>query len=162
VGEAAQVLASVMGDEAEIAWNSIINLSVLYPNSCAGIPGLQTALVGRRTFVSSMVLPLDVKFKGGFVSVRHEGKTVTTRMTTLGPCIGHGTRVAAGVSLNCGREIPNDVDILPDAGGMLSRVPENLVPGGAYVVKEGTLVPVDLGIQGPMDATTTAQEDSKE
>ena len=148
IGEAAKVLGSIVGSQAEIAWNSIVSLSVLYPNSCVGTPGVQTAVVGRETFVSSMVLPLDVKFKGGYVSVRHQGRTVTTRMTTLGPCFGHRSRVGAGVTVNCGREIPNDVDILPDPGFMLSRVPEGLLPGGSYVVKQGSLIPIDFGLKG--------------
>lgn len=148
IGEAAKVLGSIVGSHTEIAWNSIVSLSVLYPNSCTGTPGVQTAVVGREAFVSSMVLPIDVKFKGGYVSVRHEGRTVTTRMTTLGPCFGHRVRIGAGVTINCGREIPNDVDILPDPGAMLSRIPEGLAPGTSYQVKGGTLIPMEPGVKG--------------
>ena len=97
--------------------------------------------------MSSMVLPLDLKFKGGYVSVRHRGETVTTRLTTLGPCLGHRVRIGAGVTINCGREIPNDVDILPASGSMLSRMPEELIPGRAYVVQQGTLVQADWSIK---------------
>lgn len=139
VSEGARVMGSIVGDQTELAWNSILSMCVIYPRSCVGMPGLQTAVAGEDTFVSSMVLPLDVKFKGGYISVRHKGQTVTTRLTTLGPCFGHRVRIGAGVILNSGRSIPNDVDILPDPGPMLSRVPEDLAPG-AYVVRNGSLV----------------------
>jgi len=144
--EAAKVYGSIIGDNSELAWNSIVNMSVLYPRSCTGIPGVQTAMLGEEAFVSSMVLPLDVKFQGGYVSVRHNGRTIRTNLTTLGPCFGHRVRVGAGVIINSGREIPNDIDILPDPGGMLSRIPDSLVPGHSYIVKGGTLVDASPGI----------------
>jgi len=143
VGEAAKVMGCVIGQKSEISWHSVVNLCVLYPHSCVGVPGVQTALLGREAYLSSMTMPLDVKFKGGYVSVRHRGRTVTTRLTTLGPCLGHRSRIGAGVMINCGREIPNDVDILPSPVSMLSKIPDGLAPG-SYMIENGTLVPIDL------------------
>lgn len=151
IAETAKVIGSVVGEGAEVAWSAIVNLSVLYPGACVGTPGLQTALVGREAFVSSMVIPLDVKFRGGYVSVRHRGKTVVTRLTTLGQCFGHRTRVGANVMLDSGRAIPNDVDVLPDPTPMLRKIPENLEPGTAYVVRGGTLIPQEAGKVHPPD-----------
>ncbi len=133
INEASKILGSIVGDHSDIAWNSVVSMCVLYSRTSVGIPGLQT-------FVSSMTCPLDVKFKGGYISVRHNGKTVRTNLTTLGPCFGHRVRIGAGVIINCGRQIPNDVDILPDPGAMLSTVPDSLEPGHAYVVRNGILV----------------------
>ena len=145
VNEASKILGSIVGDHSDIAWNSVVSMCVLYPRTSVGIPGLQTAMTGRETFVSSMTCPLDVKFQGGYVSVRHDGKTFRTNLTTLGPCFGHRVRIGAGVMINCGRQIPSDVDILPDPGGMLSRIPDSLAPGRTYIVKGGTLVEVEQG-----------------
>lgn len=148
VNEAAKVFGSIIGDNADLTWNAIVSMCVLYSRTSVGIPGIQTALAGHETFIASMTYPLDVKFQGGYISVRHGGKTFRTNLTTLGPCLGHRVRIGAGVMINCGREIPNDVDILPDPGGMLSKVPDTLMPGHAYIVKGGTLVDITGGSPG--------------
>jgi carbonic anhydrase/acetyltransferase-like protein (isoleucine patch superfamily) len=142
ISEGAKVLGSVVGDGSEVTWNSILNLSLLYPRACVGIPGLQTVFVGRETFVSSMAFVIDVKFQGGYIGVRHQGKTVNTRLTTLGPCLGHRVRIGAGVTINCGREIPNDTAIIQDQDPLLSKLPEPTARPGIYTVKKGTLSPV--------------------
>jgi len=142
ISEGAKVFGSIVGDGSEVTWHSILNLSLLYPRACVGIPGLQTVFVGRETFVSSMAFVIDVKFQGGTIGVRHQGRTVNTRLTTLGPCFGHRVRIGAGVSINCGREIPNDTAIIQDQEPLLSRMPEPPAPPGIYTVKQGTLSPV--------------------
>jgi UDP-N-acetylglucosamine diphosphorylase / glucose-1-phosphate thymidylyltransferase / UDP-N-acetylgalactosamine diphosphorylase / glucosamine-1-phosphate N-acetyltransferase / galactosamine-1-phosphate N-acetyltransferase len=142
ISEGAKVLGSVVGDGSEVTWNSILNLSLLYPKACVGIPGVQTVFVGRETFISSMAFVIDVKFQGGYIAVRHQGKTVNTRLTTLGPCFGHRVRIGAGVTVNCGREVPNDTAIIQDQEPLLSKLPEPAAPPGIYTVKKGTLSPV--------------------
>ncbi len=89
IAEGAKVLGSVVGDGSEVTWHAIVNLSLLYPKACIGLPGVQTIFVGREAFISSMSMGIDVKFEGGYIGVRHQGKTVATRLTTLGPCFGH-------------------------------------------------------------------------
>ncbi len=157
ISESAFVLGSIVGEGASVGWNSGLNLSLLYPQASVGIPGIQAGVVGRESFFSTMALPLDIRFEGGYVSVRHKGKTVKTRLTTLGPCLGHRVRVGGAVIVNSGREIPNGVSIVPDPASVLSRLPEPPAEPGLYAIRGGTLVPMQAGEKCPGSHPETSE-----
>jgi len=99
-------------------------------------------LVGKRTALTARATPLDVML-GRPIKVRDGDTFVDAGLAVLGACFGHDTFLGADVYTGPGREIPNGTRVVPDPSRVISKVPRDLDPSRLYVVRDGTLVPIE-------------------
>ena len=89
--------------------------------------------------MTSFARVIDVKTQGE-IQVMHQGKPVSVGTNFLGACFGHDCFVGADVTIQTGREIPNQAVLVKPPDGILRKVPADLKPGQPVWVKDGTLV----------------------
>jgi acetyltransferase-like isoleucine patch superfamily enzyme len=140
IGEGARISGSVIGRGAFVAPNSVVNLSVVYPGAMAGQLLMQATVLGRESAAFTNSNFFDLNFARN-IRVTHRGRVVDSGTQMLGVCVGPRARVAAGIWVASGREIP--------AGALLVKPPGEIAanighppPGEAHVVVDGSLVPL--------------------
>jgi len=114
---------SVIGDGCHIRDGACIQYSVLYPGAFVACSFLNCSFMGRDTFIGDGTTLTDFRFDGKNVTVLKDGVSVDSGNMFLGGCLGHGVYVGSGVILAPGREIPNNVKLLPAGNMIVSRFP---------------------------------------
>jgi hypothetical protein len=140
IGEGAQISGSVVGKGALVAANSVINSSVVYPGAMAGQLLMQGTVLGRNAAAFTNSNFFDVNFTRN-VHVAKEGRVVDSGSQMLGVCVGPEARVAAGIWVASGREIPAGALLVKPPGEIAARM-GSPVPGEAQVVVDGEVVPL--------------------
>jgi hypothetical protein len=138
IEQGADVSYSVIGAKSFVSKHSILYAVASMEESDLCIKGMQMCLVGRRVALTARATPIDV-FPGHKLRVKDGDRYVEIAVPLLGSCYGHGSFIGADVYIGPGRAIPNGVRIAPAPERVLSRLPEHLEPGKAYVVRGGTL-----------------------
>jgi acetyltransferase-like isoleucine patch superfamily enzyme len=140
IGEGARVSGSVIGKGAFVAPNSVVNLSVVYPGAMAGQLLMQVSVLGREAAAFTNSNFFDLNFARN-IRVKHRGRVVDSGTQMLGVCVGPRARVAAGIWVASGREIP--------AGALLVKPPGEIAAnighppaGDAHIVVDGNVVPI--------------------
>jgi hypothetical protein len=140
IGEGARISGSVIGKGAFVAPNSVVNLSVVYPGAMAGQLLMQASVLGKESAAFTNSNFFDLNFARN-IRVKHRGRVVDSGTQMLGVCVGPRARVAAGIWVASGREIP--------AAALLVKPPEEIAtnigsppPGEAHTVVEGNVVPL--------------------
>ena len=140
IGEGARVSGCVIGKGALVAPNSIVNLSVVYPGAMAGQLLMQASVLGKNSAAFTNSCFYDLNFSRN-IRVVHKGRVVDSGTQMLGVCVGPEARVAAGIWVASGREVP--------AGALLIKPPGEVATnmgrparGEPHVVVEGDVVPL--------------------
>jgi carbonic anhydrase/acetyltransferase-like protein (isoleucine patch superfamily) len=140
VEERANVMFSVLGDGDFVSKNSTVFACVGFPQADLCINGMQYCVAGRKSALTSLVRPMDMKYRD-HVSVRMDGKTAVIKELMVGSCFGHHSFIGPEVLIAPGREIPNHTVIAPRPGAVMTRVDPRMDKGGTGCVVNGTLVP---------------------
>jgi hypothetical protein len=125
----------VVGPGAHLGNYGMFNLSVLGARSSISHIGAQACVVGDDTFVATFATLQDLNLRGN-IRVPFEGRMVDTGTPFLGVAVGHRVRMGAGTVVAAGRMVPNDVTLVAEPGGILSRVADPLA-AGVYTVRDG-------------------------
>ena len=112
VGDGACVVGSVVGRGAFVGAHAAVSGSVLYPGAMAGQALMQASLLGENAGAFTNSAFFDVNFARNVRVVTRDG-LADSGSRILGVCLGPRARVAAGVWVASGREIP--------AGALLIR-----------------------------------------
>lgn len=147
VGEGARVGGSVIGRGASVAANSVVTLSVVYPGALAGQTLMQKSVLGRNSAAFTNSNFFDVNFARN-VRVVHRGRIADSGSPVLGVCVGPEARVAAGIWVASGREVPAGALLVKPSGEVAMNV-GSLDRGVPHVVVDGTVVPVSQARSKP-------------
>jgi carbonic anhydrase/acetyltransferase-like protein (isoleucine patch superfamily) len=151
IGEGARVFGSVIGRDALVAPNSVVFMSVVNPRAMAGQLLMQRSLLGPEAGAFTNSNFFDVNLSRN-VRVAHRGRLVDSGTQMLGVCVGPRARVAAGIWVASGREIP--------AGALLVKPPAEIAndvgrpaPDEPHIVVDGEVVPLSGAGRPRMRAT---------
>jgi acetyltransferase-like isoleucine patch superfamily enzyme len=144
VEERANVCFSTLGDRDFVSKNSTVVLCAGYPDADLCVNGMQYCLAGRHAALTSLVRPMDMKYRDD-VTVVMDGQPVPIRELMVGVCFGHRCFVGPDVLIGPGREIPNDAVVAPPPGSVMSRVDPEARAGGPCFVDRGVLKPLRPG-----------------
>ncbi len=126
VEELAMVEGCVVGEGARIQRQAMAKFSVIERGAAhAGV--VQLGVLGAGAEVRQGAVLFDQSL-GEPVRVRRAGELVAAPHGMAGACIGPGSVIGQGVRVAAGRAVPAGLTVLPDPGGVLSRVE---VPEGA-------------------------------
>jgi len=114
---------SVIGDGCNIMNGDCVQYSVLYPRAFVACKSLNCCFLGKDTFIGGGATLADFRFDEKNIQVLQKGRKIDTGNTFLGSCLGHRSYIGAGVVVSPGREIPNDVKILPSGDNILTKIP---------------------------------------
>lgn len=149
VGDGAQVYGSIIGPGAWVGRNSVVVGSLVYPGALAGQILMQVSLLGRDSCAFTNSGFYDLNFSRT-IRVAHRGRIVDSGSQFLGVCVGPEARVAAGVWVASGREIPARAMLVKPPGEIATRIGA-LPAGEPVVVRDGALVPLkDARGNGPI------------
>ncbi len=140
VGDGAQVYGSIIGPGAWVGRNSVVVGSLVYPGALAAQFLMQVSLLGREACAFSNSGFYDLNFSRT-VRVAHRGQIVDSGSQFLGVCVGPEARVAAGVWVASGREIPRGAVLVKPPSEIASRIGA-LPAGEPHVVRDGVVVPL--------------------
>ncbi len=140
VGDGAQVYGSVIGPGAWVGRNAVVVGSLVYPGALAAQLLMQVSLLGHESCAFSNSGFYDLNFSRN-VRVAHRGQIVDSGSQFLGVCVGPEARVAAGVWVASGREIPRGAIVVKPPGEIAARIGA-LAPGEPHVVRDGVVVPL--------------------
>jgi carbonic anhydrase/acetyltransferase-like protein (isoleucine patch superfamily) len=145
VEERANVMFSTLGDRCYVSKNSTVFACLGYPDADLCINGMQYCVAGRRSALTSLVRPMDMKYRGD-VTLRLDGRTIAVRELMVGSCFGHDSFVGPEVLIGPGREIPNRTVVAPRPGTVMTRVDAAVTrDGGLAYVQDGVLRPMQEG-----------------
>ena len=137
---------AVVGPGAHLGNYCLFNISVLGARSSISHIGAQATVVGDETFIATFASLLDLNLTGN-IRVPWDGRLADTGTPFLGCAVGHRVRMGAGTWVAQGRAIPNDITLVAQSQGMLTRIPPE-VAAGVYAVEEGRLVGVPAARTG--------------
>jgi carbonic anhydrase/acetyltransferase-like protein (isoleucine patch superfamily) len=140
IGDGAQIFGSVIGPGAFVARNAVVFGSVLYPEALAGQTLMQLSVLGARACAFTNSAFYDLNFSRN-IRVSNRGAIVDSGSQFLGACVGPDARVAAGVWVASGREIPKGALLVKPPAEIATRFGA-LVPGEPHVVRDGAVIPL--------------------
>ncbi|MEM0053584.1 MAG: DapH/DapD/GlmU-related protein [Nitrososphaeria archaeon] len=111
------VVYSVLGEGSQLRDGANVTYSLLFPGAFTTSSFINASVMGRNSFFPVGSVLADFRVDGKHVTVSKNGKIIDSGQTFLGCCLGHGAYVGAGVVIAPGREIPNDVKLLPRLQG---------------------------------------------
>jgi len=112
---------SVIGDGAYIANNNVIFFCVVYPRAFLISGPYQFTCFGYDSAIMNSI-PSDYRLDGKTIQVMTSKGIRDTGLRFAGSIIGHRTRIAAGLIIAPGREIPNNITLYPDPAMVLTRI----------------------------------------
>ena len=136
--ERVNVTFSVIGDGSFVSKHSIVYACAGFEAAELCMKGMQLCLVGRRAALTARATPIDVT-PGRKLRVKDGGELKEIDVPILGSCYGHDAFIGADVFVGPGRAIPNGVRVVIQPERVLSRIPDDVKPGQAYVVRNGRL-----------------------
>jgi carbonic anhydrase/acetyltransferase-like protein (isoleucine patch superfamily) len=137
-----KILFSAIDHRCYVSQISILNGCAGGPDSDLCIDGAQFCLMGRECALTGLVRPIDTSL-GRTIKVMHQGQAVDTEREFLGSAFGHRCFLGPDIYISHGREIPNDAIIVQEPGRVLFKPPQRVRKGEIYVVREGSLQPLD-------------------
>ncbi len=139
IEEKTKITFSIIDRGCFVSQITILNGVVAYPDGDVCIDGMQFCLSGRNVKLTGLARPMDLKF-GGKISVMYKGRAVETNLEILGSCFGHRCFIGPDIYIAPGREIPNDVIIVPHITDVLYKIPDSAPAGIPMVIENSTLV----------------------
>lgn len=137
----AYVELCVLGERALVTEQSVLRLSVLYPEAVASQYLMQQCVLGREATTTAGAGSFDLNFERD-IQVKLDGKLHSTATRYLGSAFGHRCRIGAGFWLAAGRMVPNDYFLVRDPKRTLSDLPEGLADAGPLIANEPRLKPL--------------------
>jgi Nucleoside-diphosphate-sugar pyrophosphorylase involved in lipopolysaccharide biosynthesis/translation initiation factor 2B, gamma/epsilon subunits (eIF-2Bgamma/eIF-2Bepsilon) len=139
--DGAQVNGSVIGAGAVVGRNAIVFSSVVYPGALASQLLMQGSVLGENSCALTNSAFFDMNFSRN-IRVAHRGRYVDIGSPYLGVCVGPEARVAAGVWVASGREVPKGALLVMPPSGIAQRI-GGIQPGEPAIVRDGTVVSLD-------------------
>jgi hypothetical protein len=121
IDDGAIVNACVVGAGAMIANATTISAAILYPKSFAAQTKMQMCVLGEGAVAFTGSFFYDINFSAN-VRVSHRGRVVDSGERIASICVGPWARVAGGIWVASGREIPAGSLIIQDPGRVLTRL----------------------------------------
>ena len=146
IDDGALVNACVLGAGASVASCSSIFSCVLYPGAFAAQQKMQFSVLGPSSVAFTGSYFYDLNFDKN-VRVAHRGKIVDAGSRFLSVCLGPWARVAGGVWVSSGREIPAHALVVQPPGLVAQRIDAQLAGARMTTVRDGALV--ELGPMPP-------------
>ncbi len=137
----AYVEMCVLGKKALVTEQSVLRLSVLYPEAVASQYLMQQCVLGREATTTAGAGSFDLNFEND-IKVKLDGELHTTGTRYLGSAFGHRCRIGAGFWLAAGRVVPNDYFLVRDPNLTLSDLPEGLADAGPLIASDPRLKPL--------------------
>jgi len=150
----AQVNFSSVGADAVVSFYTICNYCVLYPQAMLSLVGTQMGVIGRRGTVlgGSLLMDLRDPYLERDVPVMDGGRRVPSGRKVLGPCIGPGAVVGAGVRLAPGLAVPAGAYLVGDPEDVLRRIDGPLEARAPHFTAGGVARPTALPLPGAPEA----------
>ena len=121
IDDGAVVNACVVGAGAMISNMTAISAAVLYPKSFAAQTKMQMCVLGEGAVAFTGSFFYDINFSAN-VRVAHRGRVVDSGERIASVCVGPWARVAGGLWVASGREIPAGSLIIQDPSRVLTRL----------------------------------------
>jgi len=137
----AYVEMCVLGERALVTEQSVLRLSVLYPEAVASQSIMQQCVLGREATTTYGSLSLDLNFEND-IQVKLDGVLHTTATRFMGSAFGHRCRIGTGLWLAAGRMVPNDYFLIRDPDRTLSDLPDGLADAGPLAGSQPRLKPL--------------------
>ncbi len=125
VEDGAVVNATVLGPGAWVASGSTVTGAVLYPRAFAAQHKMQLCVFGEAAVAFTGSYFYDINFTRN-VQVAHRGRVVDCGDRFLSVCLGPWSRIAGGVWIAGGREVPAGALIVQPPDGVLYKMDEQL------------------------------------
>jgi hypothetical protein len=139
VDDGAIVTASVIGQGASVANGSSVFCSLLCPGAFAAQHKMQFSVLGDHSVAFTGSYFYDINF-GGNVRVVKDGEVLDAGDRFLGAALGPWARVAGGVWIASGREVPARALVLQPSGDVLSRIDAPLASARRVTIQDGRTV----------------------
>src|SRR5262249_53788377 len=146
IDDGALVNACVGGGGAFVGSAAAVVRSVLYPGAFAAQHKMQFSVLGESSVAFTGSYFYDTNFERN-VHVAHRGRVVDSGGRFMSVCLGPWARVAGGVWIASGREVPAHALIVQPPDRVLHRVDDALAASRMTTVKDRGLVDV-----GPLPA----------
>jgi tetrahydrodipicolinate N-succinyltransferase len=141
IEEGAIVNGCVVGEGAFVAAASSILGCVLYPGALAAQHKMQLSVLGRNAAAFTGSYFYDVNFERN-VRVVHRGEIVDSGTQTLSVCLGPSARVAGGIWIASGREVPAHALVVQPPDHIVHRIDAALASAHMTTVRAGALARV--------------------
>ncbi len=139
IDDGALVNACVVGEGAFVGSASAVFSSVLYPGAFAAQHKMQFCVLGESSVAFTGSYFYDTNFERN-VHVAHRGRVVDSGGRFMSVCLGPWARIAGGVWIAAGREVPAHALIVQPPDRVLHRVDEALATSRMTTVKDRVLV----------------------
>jgi NDP-sugar pyrophosphorylase family protein len=146
IDDGALVNACVIGEGAFVGSASAVFSSVLYPGAFAAQHKMQFSVLGESSVAFTGSYFYDTNFERN-VHVAHRGRVVDSGGRFMSVCLGPWARIAGGVWIASGREVPAHALVVQPPDRVLHRVDAELAASRMTTVKDRALVDV-----GPLPA----------
>jgi hypothetical protein len=156
IDDGAQVNGCVVGAGAFVANASAIFSSLLCPGSFAAQQKMQFSVLGERSVAFTGSYFYDLNFERN-VQVAHRGHVVDSGSRFLSVCLGPLARIAGGVWIASGREVPARALIVQPPGLVAHKLDPALAQSRMTTIDGKTLV--DAG--APLPSNTPAELKAK-
>jgi len=126
IDDGACVNACVVGAGAMISNLTAISAAILYPRSFAAQTKMQMCILGEGAVAFTGSFFYDINFSAN-VRVSHRGRIVDSGERIASVCVGPWARVAGGLWVASGREIPAGALIIQDPARVLTRLDDPVI-----------------------------------
>ncbi len=147
IDDGAIVNGCVIGAGAFVASSASVNFSVLYPESFAAQQKMQLSILGEGSVAFTGSYFYDLNFERN-VRIEHRGRIVDSGERFASVCMGPHSRVAGGVWIASGREIPAGALIIQPPGGVAHVFDHDLATTRITTIRDRKLIDV-----GPLPGT---------
>lgn len=140
IDDHAGIKFSVVGEGAYVANNNVLFFTTVYPRAFLISGPYHFSVFGCDSAIMNSI-PSDYRLDGKTIKVKTSRGVEDTGLRFAGSVIGHRTRIAAGLIIAPGREIPNDLELYPDPARVLGKVdPQLPQQGKRFFLVDGKLV----------------------
>ncbi len=143
IDDGAVVNACVLGAGSFVATGACVFASVLYPGAFAAQQKMQFSVLGEHAvaFTGSYFYDLNLVRN---VHVVRRGQVEDSGSRFLSVCLGPWARVAGGVWIGSGREVPAGALVIQPPGNVLQRIDADLAARGAVTVRDGATIDANV------------------
>ena len=134
INDYAHIRLCSIGSETQIITREWISGCVLYPRVFFAGRYMQFGVIGQDAQVYASMY-YDFRLDGKPILTPFRGKLVDAKVPFVGPAIGHRAKIAGGLNLGPGCQVPNGITVYPNPKTVVLRIPEGLQEGDA--VKAG-------------------------
>lgn len=141
VDDAAIVNGTVVAERAYVANAAAMTGAVLYPESFAAQQKMQLCVFGEGAVAFTGSYFYDLNF-GGNVRVMHRGRPVDGGDQFTSVCLGPWSRIAGGVWIASGREVPEGALIVQPPDQVVLTIDDAVAGAQMTAVSERRLIPL--------------------